>query len=118
VQEPLAGIAPPVRVTADPPAVAVITPPQVVLASGAAATTTPPGSVSTSGPVRLATVLSALFNVMVTVETPPALMVAGVKALPSVGATTPGALTVKVATAGDSFLPLPACSAPAGSELK
>ena len=100
-------------------AVAVTAPPQVVLALGACATTTTPlGKVSMSGAVRLAAVAFGLLKVMVRVETPPALMVAGLKALPSVGATPAGALTVKVATAGAALLPLLVCKAPAASELK
>ena len=46
------GIVPPVKVTVDPPAVAVTAPPQVVLAFGVAAIITPVGKVSTSGAVR------------------------------------------------------------------
>ena len=45
----------------------------------------PLGNVSVSGPVSLAAVALALLNVMVSVETPPALMVAGLKDLPRVG---------------------------------
>jgi len=100
------------------PAVAVGEPPQVLPALGIVAITTPLGNVSMSGAVRLASVALALLNVMVRVEIPPALMVAGLKALPSVGAATPAAPTVKVATAGAALLPLLVCSAPAGSELK
>ena len=81
--------------------------------------TRPLGNVSISGAVRSATVLLALLNVMVRVETPPALIVAGVKVLPSVGGERPvEALTVKVATAGAALFPLLVCNAPAGSELK
>jgi hypothetical protein len=58
----------------------------VVPRFGVGAITTPLGKVSTSGAVRVATVASALLKVMVSVETPPASMVAGLKALPSVGA--------------------------------
>src|SRR5581483_7945898 len=53
VQEPLAGIAPPVSVTDEPPASAVTVPPQVVLAFGVGATSTPVGSVSTRGAFKL-----------------------------------------------------------------
>ena len=46
-------------------------------------------------------------------------MVAGLKVLPSVGATMiTGVLTVKVATAGAALLPLLVCKAPAASELR
>jgi hypothetical protein len=85
VQEPVPGIAPPVRVTVGPPALAVITPPQVVVAFGVAAITMPMGRVSTSGAVRLASAVPALPRVMVSVATSPARMVAGAKDLPSVG---------------------------------
>ena len=45
------------------------------------------------------------------------MMVAGLKALPRVGAVA-GWGTVKVATAGAALLPLLVCKAPAASELK
>ena len=85
VQEPLAGIAPPVSVTDELPASAITVPPQVLLAFGVGATSTPVGRLSTSGAFRLATVSLALFNVSVRVEIPPALIVAGLNALPTVG---------------------------------
>ena len=69
-----------------------------------------------SGAVRVATALLGLFNVMVRVETPPAVIVAGLKALLNVGALT-GMVTVKVAMAGAALLPLPVCKAPAAREL-
>ena len=69
--------------------------------------------------VRLATVLLGLVKVMVRVETPPALMVAGLKDLVSTGAMiTEVGRTVKVASAGAALTPLLVCKAPAGSELK
>ena len=84
-------------------------------------TVRPLGNVSMNCADRLAGVALALLKVMVSVENPPALMVAGLKDLPSVGGvTTPGVvgvLTVKVATAGAALLPLLVCKAPAGSEL-
>jgi hypothetical protein len=70
-----------------------------------------------SGAVRVAIVLFGLLKVMVRVELPPARMVAGLKDLPSVGATPTGR-TVKVATAGAALLPLLVCKAPASSALK
>src|SRR5579859_987322 len=85
VQDPLAGIAPPVSVTDELPASAITVPPQVLLAFGVGATTTPVGRLSTSGAFRLAIVSLALFNVRVSVEVPPAVIVAGVNALPTVG---------------------------------
>ncbi len=89
-------------------------PPQVVLALPAT-TTTPLGNVSVSGAVRVAFVALVLLKVMVSVETPPALMVAGLKALVSFGATLAAGLTVKIAEACAALLPLLVCNAPAGS---
>ena len=105
----MAGIEPPVKVTVEPPAVAVSAPPQVVLALGVAAITTPLGKVSMSGAVRLAAVASALLKVMVRVETPPALMVAGLKALPSVGGmgVTGGTAHTEMATVLESIVTAP-----------
>ena len=113
MQAPLAGIEPPVKVTVE--VVEVTVPPQVVL--GVEATVTPPGSVSVSAAVMLAAVPLLLLKVMVRVELPPALMVAGLKALPSVGAVG-GWGTVKVATAGPALEPLPVCRAPMAKELR
>jgi len=87
VQELLLRIEPPVNVTAVPPALAAVVPPQVVPALGVEAITTPVGNVSISGAVKLSAVALALLKVMVRVETPPALIAAGLKALPRVGAT-------------------------------
>ena len=61
---------------------------------GKAATTTPSGSVSTSGEFSVATVGFGLLNVMVSVETPPALMVDGLKFLLRAGALPVSAQTV------------------------
>jgi hypothetical protein len=77
----LAGIEPPVSVTLEAPTETA--PPQVVV--GTPAIVTPLGRVSVNGDVRVATVASGLLKVMVRVELPPALMVAGLKALPIVG---------------------------------
>src|ERR1019366_7379416 len=93
VQLPLAGIERPAgKVTVEFPATATGTPApvQVEAAFGVAAITTPLGKVSTSEAVRVATSSSGLLKVTVSVEIPPALMVAGLKALPSVGAVGPG----------------------------
>jgi len=98
-----------------PPVVETVPPTQVVLALPA--TATPLGSVSVSGAVRVAGVVPTLLKVMVRVELPPILMVDGLKALPSVGATSAGALTVKVATAGAALLPLLVTKVPMASEL-
>src|ERR1041384_650195 len=101
VQEPLAGIEPPVRVTVEPPVGAVTVPPQVVV--GLPETTTPLGNVSVSAAVIVATVLLGLFNVMVRVEAPPEVIFAGRNALLSV---TWGAVTLKSATATTVLSPL------------
>ena len=98
-----------------PPVVETVPPTQVVLALPA--TATPLGNVSVSGAVRVAGVVPTLLKVMVRVELPPILMVDGLKALPSVGATSAGAFTVKVATAGAALLPLLVTKAPMASEL-
>jgi hypothetical protein len=116
-QEPLAGIEPPAsRVTAAAPASGAKVPPQVLLAPGVLATTTPIGSVSVNGAVMLAAVPLELVSVMVRVEVPPAPMLAGLKALATVGRIT-GAAAVKVAIAGAVLLPLLVVNAPAASEL-
>lgn len=109
VQEPLIGIAPPVKVTVEPPAVAKTVPPtQVVAAPGGEAITTPFGKWSLSDSVRLATVPLRLVRVSVRVDIPPGVMVEGVKDLFSVGGVT----TVKVATAGAVLLPSLVCKDP------
>ena len=90
LQLPLAGIERPAgKVTDEPPASATgaPTPPQVVAALGAAAITTPAGKLSVSAVVSVATVALALFNVTVSVDTAPALMLVGANALEIVGAT-------------------------------
>jgi hypothetical protein len=115
VQEPFAGIEPPVNVTAEPPAETVAVPPQVVLAMPV--TITPLGSVSVSGAVRLAAVAFGLLRLIVSVELPPAVMEAGLKDLFTVGATPATGVTAKLATAGTELLPLLVCKAPAASEL-
>jgi hypothetical protein len=94
---------------------AVTTPlPQVVLAFGVGAITTPPVKVSVSAAVRVAALPFALPSVMVSVETPGALMVAGLKALLSVTVV----LTANVAVAAALLLPLLVCKALAGSVLR
>jgi hypothetical protein len=88
VQEPFAGIdAPLLRVMDELPGSAVTTPPHVSTSFGVDATTTPVGRLSTSAEVRPAAVSLALFKVRVSFEFPPALTVAGLKALPTVGGT-------------------------------
>ena len=79
LQEPLAGMAPPVKVMCELPATAASVPPQVVLAPPA--TMMPLGKVSVNGAVSTATVLFGLLRVIVRFEVPPELMVTGLKAL-------------------------------------
>ena len=67
------------------PASASTVPPQVLVAFGVDATKTPVGRLSTSGAFKLATVSLALFNVRVRIEIPPAVIVAGLNAFPTVG---------------------------------
>lgn len=108
VQEPLfGGIVPPVKVTVDAPRGAVTFPPQSVLALSA--TSIPVGSVSVSGAVRLVAVLSGLLRVRVRVDVPSALIVTGLKALPSVGGrwTPGGAAHTEIATALESIVTAP-----------
>jgi len=113
VHDPLAGIDPPVKVTDE--ALNVMLPPHELV--GVEEIVTPAGKVSVRGDVMLAALALGLLNVIVRVEAPPALMVAGLNALASVGAD-PGALTVKVATTGAALLPLLVTKAPAGIELR
>jgi hypothetical protein len=115
LQEPLAGMAPPVRVTCELPASAVSVPPHVVLAPPA--TTMPLGKVSVNGAVSVATVLLGLVRVIVRFEVPPELMVTGVKALTILGGVPAELLTVRVETVPTAFVPVVACSVPAPIEL-
>jgi len=81
-------------------------------------TKTPVGKVSVSGAFKVAAVPPGLVNVIVSVEVLPALTVAGLKALPSVGVIiTTALLTVNVATAGAVLLPLLVIKSPAASVL-
>jgi hypothetical protein len=113
VQEPWAGIEPPVKVTVEVPTEGI--PRQVLPALPD--DNMPLGKWSVSGAVRLATVLLGLLKIIVRVDSPPALMVAGLNDLLSVGAMITGVLTVKVATAGAALLPLLVCNVLAGSVL-
>src|ERR1700691_3176706 len=67
-----------------------------------------------SGAVKFATVLFGFVNVIVRVETPPVLIVLGLKDLVSVGAMVTGALTIKIATAAVVLLPKSVCNARRG----
>ena len=114
VQLRLAGIEPPIKVTLEAPTVAV--PPQVFLAMPE--TIMPTGNVSVSGAISRAAVLLELRKVMVRVEFPPAVTMAGLKDLRRVGGTLEGmGVTVNVATAAPVLLPLLVCSAPLGNVL-
>ncbi len=116
VQELSAGMVPADKVTVDD--VSVATPPvQVVAAAGVAEITTPLGIVSTSAAVSAAGTLLAFDKVITSVDVPPALIVAGLKALPIDGATIAGAFTVNVATAGPALFPFVVCNAPVAIEL-
>lgn len=114
MQWPLAGMEPPVRVSVEDPLPPVTIPPQVVLPP--AYTVMPEGKSSVSAAVSAAAVVLALLSVMVSVDTPPAVRLAGLNDLLSVGGTT--GVTVRVATAGEALLPVLVLRAPAASELK
>jgi hypothetical protein len=66
----------------------------------------PLGKVSVNGAVRPAGVELLLLNVIVSTDVPPAVIVAGLNALASVGGAGAGGLTVRVATAGTALSPL------------
>jgi hypothetical protein len=107
----LAGIEPPVKVTVEPPAVAV--PPQVVLALPDV--TNPLGNVSTRGPVRVETTALVLIRVILIVETTPVSTLAGLKDFVSEGETIK--VTDNVALAVVVLLPLLVCRALTGSKF-
>lgn len=115
LQEPLAGIAPPVNVTWELPATAVSVPPHVLLAPPE--TTMPLGKVSVNGAVSVAAVLLGLVSVIVRFEVPPELMVAGLKTFTILGGVPAELLTVKVETVPTAFVPVVACRVPAPIEL-
>ena len=73
---------------------------------------------SVSGAVSVATEALLLFKVTVRIETAPASIVVGLKALASVGDTTAATTTIKVALAGAGLFPLLVTRAPAGSVLR
>jgi hypothetical protein len=113
VQLPAAGIVPPVSTTAVEPLLPVTVPPQVVLPG--AETVIPLGNASTKGADNVPAILLALLRVRVSVELPPAVTLAGLKDFLSDG-TTMG-VTVKVATAAATLLPLLVVRAPPAREL-
>ena len=116
VQEPSAGIEPPVSVTLEPPMGAVTLPPQVVLALPE--TTTPLGKLSVNGALSFAATPLGLFRVMVRRELAPMLTVEGLKDLLTVGGTIGIAVIVNVAIAGARLLPLLVCNAPMASVFR
>jgi hypothetical protein len=114
VQDPPAGMEPPLSMTLEEPFAPVSTPPQVVVPS--AETVSPLGNASTRAEDREAAMLLALLRVRVRVEVPPVVMLAGLKDLASDGTTM--ALTVSVATAAEELLPLLVLRAAAARELR
>ncbi len=73
-----------------------------------------------SGAVIVSITGLLLLRVRTSVETPPRVILAGLKDLPKVGATKLGLVsevTVKVAITGDTLLPVLVFSAPEGREL-
>jgi hypothetical protein len=114
VQELLAGIEPS-NVTVE---VLVLTMSVTqVLVGVPEATVKPVGNVSTRGVLKVTELAFRFVNVIVRVASSPAVMLAGLKALLTVGGTIPGVLTVKVATAGAALGPLLVVKVPAASEL-
>ena len=86
VQDPEGIVLPFARVTVVPPATALAgPPPQVVATLGTAATRTIPGKVSVNKAFRLMSAALGLFNVMVSVETPPGAILTGLNAFATVG---------------------------------
>jgi hypothetical protein len=116
LQEPLAGMLPPVKVMCELPAGAVIVPPQLVLAPPE--TTMPLGKTSVNGAVNIAAVLLGFVRVIVRFEVPPELMVTGLKALTTLGGRPAELLTVKVETVPTALAPVVVCSVPAPIVLR
>jgi hypothetical protein len=104
VQEPLAAIVPPLRLTLPEPATAVIVPaPQLPVRPFGVETTTPAGSVSvTATPVKA--LAFGLVMVKLSVLVPPTTMLVGAKDLVIVGGAMPAA-TVTVAEAVQMQVP-------------
>ncbi len=114
------------KVTVEPPAIAKTSalPPQVEPAFGVVAITMPLGKLSMSGAVKVAALGFGLDSVVVRVDTPPVLMVAGVKLLLSVGAEADGTLheeavitLLSIVTAPLRAKALPDTSAPVNREM-
>ena len=87
---------------------AVSVPVQLLVSAGVEAITIPLGNVSTSDGLNVTELVFGLDTVMVRVELPPAVMLAGLKAFPIVGGTGTGGgvpgMTAKVAIAAPSTL--------------
>ncbi len=114
MQEPLAGIEPPVKVTVEPPASAETVPPQVVLPLYPEISM-PVGNLSSRVEVKLAAVLLGLVKVMVTTDFALALMEVGANFLVRLTPVPPPLpVTVRVATAAAALVPKVVCNAPAG----
>lgn len=110
LQDPLAGIAPPVNVTCELPATALSDPPQLVLAPPE--TTMPLGKVSVNGSVNVAMVLFGFVRVMFTVEIPPELITIGLNVFPTLGGIPAELEMVNVATVPTVLVPLVVCNTP------
>jgi hypothetical protein len=104
----LAGIDPPDSITVDPPASARSEPPQVLL--GFPETTTPLGNVSVRAAVILAAVELSLPNTIVSVEMPPAVILAGLKDLLSVGGVFGATAHTEMETMFESMVTAPFCA--------
>jgi len=116
LQEPLAGMLPPVKVICELPASAVSVPPHVVLAP--LETMMPLGKTSVNGAVSIAGVLLGFVRVIVRFEVPPELMVTGLKALTTLGGVPAELLTVKVETVPTALVPVVVCSVPRPNLLR
>ena len=110
LQDPLAGIAPPVSVTCELPATALSDPRQLVLAPPE--TTMPLGKVSVNGSLIVAIVLLGFVRVMLTVDIPPELITIGLNVFPTLGGMPAEVETVSVATVPTVLVPLVVCSTP------
>jgi hypothetical protein len=104
LQEPLAGIEPLCKVTDEPPIEADVVPPQVLLAEPL--TIIPVGNESVKDDESFAAVEFGLDRVIVRVEVPACLMLAGLNDLVSFGAIGAGGTIVKVAEADPVLAPL------------
>jgi len=100
VQDPLAAILPPVRLTEDAPAVAVAVPPQLLLRFGVGATTRPAGKLSVNARPVAADPALGFWMVMVREVTP----FSGMLAAPNAFWMVTGEATLKLAVA---VLPVP-----------